>query len=119
MKARIEKKSSKRLLEIAPSQFHGAWIDKGEPTELAYEQGTRVSNIWSVGGGVNYWGEGCDAYTVWEDWKMNWCWHGPFEPYPAGHRFEGYPNTDGFSPTTINLMKLAADCERSNGEHSR
>ncbi|MCY1438073.1 hypothetical protein D9M71_542570 [compost metagenome] len=38
MKARIEKKLSKRLPEIAPSQFHGAWIDKDEPSELAYEQ---------------------------------------------------------------------------------
>ncbi|UVL70636.1 hypothetical protein [Pseudomonas protegens] len=112
MKARVEKKLSKRLVELAPSQFSGAWLDKDEPSELAYEQGTRVSHVWSVGGGVDYWGEGCDAYTIWEIWKMNWCWHGPFETYPEGHRHQFYPNTEGFRPTTQNLMALAAECER-------
>ncbi|MDY7565346.1 hypothetical protein QN400_24375 [Pseudomonas sp. RTC3] len=46
MKARIEKKLSKRLVEIAPSIFAGVWIDKDEPSELAYKQRTRVSHVY-------------------------------------------------------------------------
>lgn len=42
---------------------------------------------------------------------MNWPWHGLFEPYPADHKLEDYPNTEGFKPTTINLLRLARDCE--------
>ena len=93
MKARIEKKLSKRLVEIAPSIFRGVWIDKDEPSDLAYEQRTRVSHVWSVGGGTDYLGEGQDAYTAWQDWKMNWFWHGDFESFTHGHQFEGYPDT--------------------------
>jgi len=111
MKARIEKKLSRRLVEIAPSVLIGVWIDKDEPSELAYKQRTRVSHVWSVGGGTDYWGEGQDAYTVWVDWKSNWFWHGPFEAHPEGHEFEGYPDTGSFKPTTQNLLKLAAECE--------
>ena len=111
MKARIEKKLSNRLVQLHPALYRRAWIDKGEPSELAYEQRTRVSNVRSVGGGTDYWGDGQDAYTVWADWKMNWCWHGPFEEYPHDHKSAHYPNTEGFRPTTRNLLKLAADCE--------
>lgn len=114
MKARIEKKLSKRLIEIAPSQFSGVWIDKDEPSDLAYEQRTRVSRVWSVGGGTDHWGEGQDAYTLWADWKANWFWHGPFEAYPYGHEFEGYPDTGSFKPTTTNLLRLAEECERKS-----
>ena len=111
MKARIEKKLSKRLIEIAPSIFCGVWIDKDEPSDLAYEQRSRVSHVWSVGGGTDYWGEGQDAYTVWQDWKMNWFLHGDFESFPHGHQFEGYPDTGSFKPTTSNLLRLAQECE--------
>nr|WP_176441330.1 hypothetical protein [Pseudomonas aeruginosa]MCV4168539.1 hypothetical protein [Pseudomonas aeruginosa]HCK4895377.1 hypothetical protein [Pseudomonas aeruginosa]HCL4222383.1 hypothetical protein [Pseudomonas aeruginosa] len=41
MKARIEKKLSKRLVELYPASYSAAWRDE-EPSELAYEQGTRV-----------------------------------------------------------------------------
>lgn len=112
MKARIEKKLSKRLVQIAPLVFKGAWLDE-EPSELAYKQGSRVNNIYSVGGGVDYWGDGEDAFTAWEYWLMNWAWHGDFEPYPEGHRFEFYPNTEGFRPTTVNLLRLAVIAEAS------
>ena len=111
MKARIEKKLSKRLVQLHPAVYRRAWIDKDEPSELAYEQRTRVSHVRSVGGGTDYWGEGQDAYTVWADWKSNWFWHGPFEARPEGHQYEGYPDTGNFRPTTRNLLKLAADCE--------
>lgn len=111
MKARIEKKLSKRLVQLHPGLYRRAWIDKDEPSELAYRQRTRVSHVRSVGGGTDYWGDGQDAYTVWADWKMNWCWHGPFEEYPHEHNLAHYPNTEGFRPTTRNLLKLAANCE--------
>ncbi|WP_287029986.1 hypothetical protein [Pseudomonas sp. UBA6310] len=112
MKARIEKKLSNRLTQIAPSQFPRSWVDK-VVSELAWKQRTRVSQIRSVGGGTDYWGEGMDAYTVWADWRMNWYWHGPFKSYPEGHEYEGCPDTGTFRPTTRNLLRLAADCERA------
>lgn len=111
MKARIEKKLCKRLVQIAPTLFRHAWIDDGEPSELAYAQGTRVSNLYCLGGGVDYWGDGEDAYTTWESWRMNWEWHGDFEPYPEGHQCAHYPNTTGFKPTTRNLLLLAKQAE--------
>ena len=110
MKARIEKKLSKRLVQLNPSVYGRAWVDD-ERSELAYEQRTQVRHCLSVGGGTDYWGEGQDAYTVWADWKSNWPWHGPFESFPEGHEFECYPDTGSFRPTTRNLLKLAADCE--------
>ncbi|WP_223430028.1 hypothetical protein [Pseudomonas sp. GL-B-26] len=111
MKARIEKKLSKRLFQLHPGLYRRSWIDKDEPSELAYRQRTRVSHVRSVGGGTDYWGEGQDAYTVWADWKSNWPWHGLFNSFPEGHEFECYPDTGSFRPTTRSLLKLAADCE--------
>ncbi|HBO4616644.1 TPA: hypothetical protein NIE10_001813 [Pseudomonas aeruginosa] len=110
MKARIEKKLSKRLVELYPALYCSAWRDE-EPSALAYEQGSRVRHVLSVGGGVDYWGEGQDAYTVWQDWLMSWEWHGPFETYPEGHRHEYLPDTEGFKPTTRNLLQLAGRCQ--------
>ncbi|MDP5429929.1 hypothetical protein P3804_11525 [Pseudomonas aeruginosa] len=85
-------------------------------TDLFYLQDSR-SNVgsratfWRAGGGVDYWGEGQDVYTVWQDWLMSWEWHGPFETYPEGHRHEYLPDTEGFKPTTRNLLKLASQCQ--------
>ncbi|MCY1207152.1 hypothetical protein D3C76_788170 [compost metagenome] len=114
MKARILKKLSKRLAQIAPGIFGDAWIDGSEPCDLAYAQGTSVSGVISVGGGVDYWGEGEAPYTARDWWLVNWCWYGDFESYPDGHQFEGYPDTKGFRSTTINLFRLAAG-DKSNG----
>ncbi|MGL4752729.1 MAG: hypothetical protein ACRCXB_09995 [Aeromonadaceae bacterium] len=108
MKARIEKKISKKLVKIAPSLFKNAWIYRGEPSDLAYEQGSCVSDIWHMGGGLDYWGEGQDAYTAWQWWLDSFMWHGPFASYPDGHEFEGYPDLTGFKQTTRNLLNLAA-----------
>ena len=110
MKARIEKKLSKRLVELFPSLYGRAWVDY-DRSELAYEQKTRISHVLSVGGGTDYWGESQEAYTAWAEWLSCWPWHGPFDEYTEGHQFEHYPNTDGFKPTTRNLLKLAAECE--------
>ncbi|WP_064116732.1 hypothetical protein [Pseudomonas fluorescens] len=110
MKARIEKKLSKRLVQLHPAMYRTAWRDD-EQSELAYEQGSKVRHCLSVGGGTDYWGEGLEAYTVWADWRNNWSWYGHFESYPEGHEFESYPDTGSFRPTTKNLLRLAADCE--------
>jgi hypothetical protein len=112
MKARIEKKLSKRIAALHPKLYRKAWVD-GERSEAAYEQRTSVSNVMSVGGGTDYWGDSCEAYTVWADWRMNWCWHGDFREYPHDHEYARYPDTEGFKPTTRNLLKLAAECESS------
>lgn len=115
MKPRIEKKLSKRLLQIAPSLFNGAWIDRDLMPE-AWHHGVRVSHCYCVGGGTDYWGEGQDAYTLWEAWTGHsywaWEWHGDFPDYPDDHEFHGYPDTSSFRPTTRNLLALAAQCHR-------
>lgn len=108
MKARIEKKLSKRLVEIAPKFFKDAWqADHEEPSELAYQQGTCVSGVYYVGGGTDYWGEGQDAYTVWEFWKDSFYWHGDFPAHPEGHQYGGYPDLAGFKETARNLLDHA------------
>lgn len=53
MKARIEKKLSKRLIQLYPSVYRCAWVDD-DFSELAYEQQSRVSHCLSVGGGTDY-----------------------------------------------------------------
>lgn len=113
MKARIEKKLSKRLRQLMPTVLGKTWIDSSEPSELAYKQGTCVSHVVSVGGGTDFMGDGEDAFTAWEWWLLNWEWHGDFIPYPEGHRHECYPNTERFKCHTLNLLKLAVVAERS------
>lgn len=110
MKARIEKKLSKRLFQLYPSLYGRAWIDD-DHSELAYEQKSCVRHCPSVGGGTDYWGDGEEAYTVWASWLDMWPWHGPFEAYPHDHEHAMFPNTEGFRPTTRNLLRLAAECE--------
>lgn len=110
MKVRIVKKLSKRLVKLAPTLFRDAWVDT-EVMDSAWDQGSRVSHVLSVGGGLDYWGEGQDANTVWEHWLCNWMWYGSFPPYPGGHEFEGNPNVEGFRSTTRNLLRLAAAIE--------
>jgi hypothetical protein len=106
MKARIEKKLSKKIALLAPEAFKDSWIDR-DASVLAYKQGSRVSNILCMGGGADYWGEGQEEYTAWEWFKDIWPFAIRFEAHPAGHEHAGYPNIDGFKPTTINLLKLA------------
>lgn len=111
MKARIEKKLSKRIVLLYPSLYGRSWIDE-DHSELAYEQRTRVSHVPSVGGEYcSYSGDCNDTYSAWDDWCRMWPWHGLFKDYPEGHEHEYFPNTEGFNPTTRNLLKLAAECE--------
>lgn len=109
MKARIEKKLSKRLTEIAPLLCKGWWVDD-EISELAYQQGTSINHVRSVGGEFDsFLGEASDHYTAWGWWRGAWHWCDVFEPYPEGHKHECYPNTEGFQPTTRNLLRLAVE----------
>lgn len=110
MNARIEKKLSKKLLQLCPILFKGAWRDN-LGSDLAEDQGSSITHCYHLGGGVDYWGEGQDAYSVWEYWSNQWPWIGDFPSYPAGHRFEHYPDVSGFRPTTKNLIDLAINCE--------
>ena len=111
MNARIEKKLSKRLAQWCPNLFKDAWILDDEVSELAYTQGSKITHCYHVGGELDYWGEGQDAFSVWEYWLATWDWQGDFPNYPAGHEFEHYPDTSGFKPTTKNLINLAIECE--------
>jgi len=107
MKARIEKKLCKKLVQLAPKIFNDAWIDK-DVSEKAIRQGSSVSHVYSVGGGIDYWGEGEDEYTALELMKMNWMWFGDFDVHEEGHKFEGYPDTGNFKPTSRNLLRIAS-----------
>lgn len=108
MKARIIKKLSKKLVESSPKLFNGAWVDK-EIMEEAWNQGSRVSHVFSMGGGWDEWGEHVDEETVLSYFKGCWFWLGNFPMYEDGHEFQGYPNTGKFKPTGKNLLKLARD----------
>lgn len=113
MNARIEKKLSKRLVELCPTLFKDAWILDGEPSELAYGSDSKITHCYHVGGGLDYWGEGQDYYSVWHDWLNKWYWMGDFPYYPKCHEHEHYPNTSGFKPTTKNLINLACEAEKA------
>lgn len=106
MNARIEKKLSARLFEIAPHLFAGAWKCE-EPSEMAENENSLICGCLHIGGGLDYWGEANESYSLWEYFCQSWPWLGGFKPHPEGDEFAYYPNTDGFKPTTINLIGLA------------
>ena len=107
MNARIEKKLSKRLVELCPTLFKGAWVSDFEPSILADSEGSRISHCMHIGGGADYWGEETDCLSVWQYLLNVWPWIGEFPTYQSGHEFEHYPNTSGFRATTKNLIGLA------------
>lgn len=107
MKARIEKKLSKKILHILPELFNSPWINSYEPSNLAFEQGSRVSGVWSVGGELDYWGEGTEVYTCYEWFLSFYSWLGDFPNYPDGHELEFFPDIGNFRPTGKNLLNLA------------
>lgn len=107
MKARIEKKLSKKIAQILPKIYERAWLNS-DVTEKAWEQGSRVSGLMFVGGGVDYWGEGEDSYTVLEDFASHYDWHSPiYIPFPIGHEFEGMPMFDSNRLTGKYLIECA------------
>lgn len=119
MKARIEKKLSKRLLALAPTAFKDSWVDT-EVFELAWEQGTSVSHIPMTGGEPDYYGEATDAYTLWEFWSSQWCWLLALPSLPEDSEYPGYPDLTGYKQTTRNLLRWAAEYEQQvQAERSR
>ncbi len=113
MKARIEKKLSKKISEILPLMYKDSWIDE-DITELSFKQGVRVSHIVSVGGGVDYWGEGQDYESVFDDFKSSYQWCRPiYNPFPDGHKWEGMPKPDKNKLTG----KYLINCARKIAEH--
>ena len=107
MKARIEKKLSKKISEIVPKIYKDAWVDD-EITELAWKQRARVSHIVSIGGELDCWGEGQDYCSVLVDFRRNYDWHRPiYNPYPEGHKWEGMPKRDKKRKTGRYLIKCA------------
>lgn len=108
MKARIIKKLSKKLVEAAPVFYADAWIDC-EVIEQAYNQGSRISHVWSMGGGVDCWGEGEDTQTALQYIQSCWFWLGDFLDHPEDHEFYGCPDTGSFKPTGKNLLKIARE----------
>lgn len=95
MKARIEKKLSKRLMVEVPMLFNHAFINR-DFSEAAYAQGTRVSNCYSVGGErISYLEAPTKIITVWEVWCLIWKYYA-VDPGQV-------------KPSTIELIKLARD----------
>lgn len=106
MNPRIEKKLSKRLVELLPKTYH----------YLAWK--CNSSQVFHVGGGVDYWGEGQDSYTVLKDFAFGqspYEWLGMFGFYPEGHRFAHYPIHDKRRRTGKRIIEIAKLIRR-NGE---
>ena len=117
---------SKKICEIAPNIYSynpdgpsvkRAWIHAGA-IENAWGENVGVKNCPCVGGGVDYWGEGQDYYTVFEHFRSHYHWILDFPDYPEGHRFEHMPDTGAFKPTTINLLRKLRECVASNDERN-
>lgn len=92
MKARQLKKLSKKIAAILPKIYYDAWVDT-EVMESAWAQGSKVSGETRIGGESDYWGEGTDDYSVFNDFILNIdTWVYPYPIYPDGHEFERMPN---------------------------
>lgn len=111
MKARIEKKLSRRLVQLAPTLFRKAWIDDSEPSDLAQQQRTAVNHVYSMGGGTDFAGDGQEHYTVWEWWHQHWSYNCGFAVHEPGHKHAGHPDTGALKPSTIGLLHLAVRAE--------
>lgn len=109
MNDRIEKKLSKRLTQILPCKYRNAWKCKD-------------TFVMCTGGGVNYWGEGEDSYTVYEDFigtqQSGYIWEALWGIYPEGHQFESFPIPDKKRQTgkrLIEIAKMIASTENNYG----
>ena len=105
-KPRIIKKLSKRLAEILPKRYCDHWVDD-DVMEGAYDNNTRVKGCLMIGGGVDYWGEGQDAFTICTDFSDRYEWMGMFGFYPDGHQFEYWPVIDPKKRTGKRLIDIA------------
>ena len=114
MKARIEKKLSKKIASILPVMYKDSWVDD-EISERSWSQGARVSHILSVGGELDCWGEGQDYCSVFEDFSIHYDWNPPiYNPYPDGHKWQGMPMPDQNRVTG----KYLIECARKISAHN-
>ena len=105
--ARILKKMSKRLKQVAPKLFKDSWVDS-DICEQSWKEGNRIRNIESIGGGLDEWGEGTDYQTLFDFMKTEFIWLGDFDSYPEGHEWEGLPKLpSGYKLTTIKMIQIA------------
>ena len=107
MKARIIKKLSKKLAALLLKEYDRAWVN-ADVMEQSWEQGSRVSGCFNIGGECDYWGEGTDHYTVLYDFKHNFLqWQGLWGVYGEGERFEDMPKPAPYRLTGQKLIMLA------------
>lgn len=108
MKARIIKKLSKKLRLMLPKEYKDSWVER-EVIEESWEQGSMVSNCQMVGGGLDYWGEGEDHYTVLYDFKYHLLeWQGLWGFYDdENDDYYGMPKGAPYRLTGQKLIMLA------------
>ena len=107
MKARIIKKLSKKLSLILPKEYKASWVDNSVMEE-SWEQGSMVSNCTMIGGGLDYWGEGTDHYTVLYDFRWHFLqWQGLWGVYGEYEEFEDMPKPAPYRLTGQKLIELA------------
>ena len=106
MNPRIEKKVSKRLFEVAPSQFYDVWQNNECPTDYADSKGSSITGCLMIGGGLSYWGEGEDAYSLYDSFMQSWMFCNRFT---LGWDCDNWPDTGKFKPTAKNIISLARE----------
>ncbi len=118
MKARIIKKLSKKLVAILPKIYGDVhcspWVDN-EIMDEAWEQGSRVSGCFRIGGHLDEWGEGTDDYTVFHDFKNNLLgWQGLWGFYDEDSEWEDMPKGAPYRLTGQKLIMLAKQLNKGN-----
>lgn len=106
MNARIEKKLSKKIVELLPHRYQNVAYNSWWMTDLAYEEGVNIMDVPIIEiqlSDENGWG----WETTWQDFRPNYMWICNFPVYEEDHPLAGYPDTGNFKPTTQNLLNLA------------
>ena len=93
---------------MLPKEYKDSWVER-EVIEESWEQGSMVSNCPMVGGGLDYWGEGEDHYTVLYDFKYHLLeWQGLWGFYDAENDdYYGMPKGAPYRLTGQKLIMLA------------
>ena len=141
MKPRIEKKLSKKLARILRNvrgftskdvwidselelfEPHYEWSNKGPLTSKQkrqnHQQRVRVNHMPSVGGGVDYWGEGQDHESVLYAAKEMLCWEMfELEPFDQETCKGGYPMIT-MKLTGKNVLALAREYARKGNDYRK
>ena len=107
MKARIIKKLSKKLKVMLPKEYFKSWVNT-DVMEQSWEQGSKISHCFNIGGELDEWGEGTDHYTVIHDFKYNFLeWQGLWGFYDEASRWEDMPKGAPYRLTGQKLISLA------------